>query len=152
MTSAKSNWLLINVLYRVSRDNLGRNGWNLRNRLIVLLNFWVIFFMCSTKFDLTSNVNPRCFWDILLFKGMLLKERQGWSSFFGFQLNITSCVCSFKSGLRIIFHWKSQLLITLRSLCKVAALDWMLLTNGKRDVSSAKRLQFENTPFDKLSM
>ena len=152
MTSAKSNWLLINVLYIVSRDDLGRIGWNLRNRPIVLLIFWVIFYMCSTKFNLTSNVNPRCFWDILFFKGMSSKERQGWSSFLVFLLNITSCTCLVKSGLKIIFHWKAQLLITVRSLRKVAALDWMSLTTEKRDVSSAKCLQFEDTPFDKSLM
>ena len=152
MTSAKSNWLLINVLYIVSRDDLGRIGWNLRNRPIVLLIFWVIFFMCSTKFSLTSNVNPRCFWDILFFKGMSLNERQGWSSFLIFLLNITSCACFVKSGLKIIFHWKAQLLITARSLRKVAALDWMSLTTEKRDASLAKSLQFEDTPFDKSLM
>ena len=138
MALAKSNWLLINVLYIVSRDDLGRIGWNLRNRPIVLLIFWVIFFMCSTKFSLTSNVNPRCFWDKLFFKEMSLNERQGWSSFLIFLLNITSCACLVKSGLKIIFHWKVQLLITDRSLRKVAALDWMSLTTEKRDASSAK--------------
>ena len=51
--------------------------------------------------------------------------------------------------LKIIFHWKAQLLITDRSLRKVAALDWMSLTTEKRDVPSAKSLQFEDTPFDK---
>ena len=35
------------------------------------------------------------------------------------------------------------------SLSKVVALDWMSLTIEKRDVSSAKSLQFEETPFDK---
>ena len=138
MASAKSNWLLINVLYIVSRDDLGRIGWNLRNRHIVLLIFWVIFFICSTKFSLTSNVNPRCFWDKLFFKEMSLNERQGWSSFLIFLLNITSSACLVKTGLKIIFHWKAQLLIIDRSLRKVAALDWMSLTTEKRDVSSAK--------------
>ena len=152
MKSTKSKWLLINVFYIVSRDNLGRIGWNLRNRPIVLLIFWVTFFMCSTKFSLTSNVNPRCFWDILFFKGMSLNERQGWSSFLVFLLNITSCACLVKSGLKIIFHWKAQLLITDRSLRKVAALDWMSLTTEKRDVLSAKRFQFEDTPSDKSLM
>ena len=152
MTSEKSNWLLINVLYIVSRDDLGRIGWNLRNRPIVLLIFWVIFFMCSTKFSLTSNVNPRCFWDILFFKGMSLNERQGWSSFLVFLLNITSCAYLVKSGLNIIFHWKAQLLIAVRSLRKVAALDWMPLTAEKIYVSSEKSLQFEDAPFDKSLM
>ena len=117
MTSAKSNWLLINVLYIVSRDDLGRIGWNLRNRHIVLLIFWVIFFICSTKFSLTSNVNPRCFWDKLFFKEMSLNERQGWSSFLVFLPNITSCTWLVMSGFKIIFHWKAQLPITDRSLC-----------------------------------
>ena len=152
MTSAKSNWHLINFLYIVSRDDLGRIGWNLHNRPIVLLIFLMVFFLCSTKVSWTSNVNPRCFWDILFFKGMSLNERQGWSSFLVFLLNITSCACLVKSGLKIIFHWKAQLLITVRSLRKVAALDWMSLTTEKRDVSSAKSLQFEDTPFDKSLM
>ena len=39
------------------------------------LIFWVIFFMCSTKFSFASKVNPRCFWNILFFKGMLLMTR-----------------------------------------------------------------------------
>ena len=146
-TSAKSNWLLINVLYIVNRDDLGRICWNLRNRPIVLLIFWVKFFMCSTKFSLTSNVNPRCFWDILFFKEMSLNERQEWSSFLAVSYsvekrNISSCAYLVKSGLKIIFNWKSQLLITVRSLSKVAVLDWVSLTTEKRDVSSAKSLQF----------
>ena len=152
MTSAKSNWLLINVMYIISRDDLGRIGWNLRKRQIVLLVSWVIFFMCSTKFSLMSNVNLRCLGDILFFKGMSLIERQGWSSFLVFLLNITSCACLVKSGLKIIFHWKAQLLITFRSLHQIAALDWMSLTTGKRDVSSAKSLQFEDTLCDKSLM
>ena len=150
MKSTKSKWLLINVFYIASRDNLGRIGWNLRNRPIVLLIFWVTFFMCSKKFSLTSNVNRRWFWEILFFKGILLNERQGWSSFWVFLLNITSSACLLKSGSKVIFHWKAQLLITVRSLRKVAALDWMSLFAEKRDESSEKILQFEDTPFDKL--
>ena len=152
MTSAKSNWLLMNVLHIASRNDLGRIRWNQCNRLIFSPIFWEIFFMCLTKFSLTSNVNPRCFWDILFFKGISLNKRQEWSSLLAFLRNISSCACLVKSGLKIIFHWKSQLLITVRSLSKVAVLDWMSLTTEKRDVSSAKSLQFEDTPFDKSLM
>ena len=35
---------------------------------------------------------------------------------------------------------------------KVLAFDWMSLTTEKSDVTSAKRLQFEDTPFDKSLM
>ena len=152
MTSAKSNWLLISVFYLVSRDDLGKIGWNLHHRPIILLIFWVMFFMCSPKFSLTSNVNPRCAWDILFFKGMSLNERKEWSTFLVSILNITSCACSVKSGLKIIFYWKAQLLTAVRSLRKVATLDWLSLTTEKRDVSSAKSLQFEDNPFDKSLM
>ena len=115
-------WLLINILYIASRGDLARISWNLRNRPIALLIFeW--YFLCSTKFSWTSNVDLRCFWDILFFKGMSLNERQGWSSFLVFLQNITFCACLVKSGVKIVFHWKTQLLITVRSLFKVAALD-----------------------------
>ena len=122
MASAKPKGLLI---------NLGRIGWNLPNRPIVLPIFWVIFFMCSTKFNLTSIVNPRCFWDILFFIRMLLDERQGWSNFIVFLLNITSYICLVKSGLNAIFDWKTQLLITVRSLRKVAVVNLVSLTTEK---------------------
>ena len=81
-----------------------------------LIEIWVIFFICSTKFSLTSNVNLRCFWDILFFKKLSLNKRQGWSSFLVFLPNITSCTWLVKSGLKIILHWKAQLPITDRSL------------------------------------
>ena len=42
--------------------------------------------------------------------------------------------------------------MTVRSLRKVAGLDWMSLTTDKKDVSSAKSLQFEDTPFDESLM
>ena len=103
-------WLQTNVLYIVSKDDLGRIGWNLCNRPIVLL------FLTGTS----------------------LNKRQEWSSFLVFLLNITSWACLVKSRLKIIFHWKAQLLITDRSLCKVAALDWMSLTTEKRDIIGKK--------------
>ena len=42
------------------------------------------------------------------------------------------------------------MLITDKPLRKVAALDWMLLTNEKSDASSEESIQFEGTTFDKL--
>ena len=125
MTSANSKWLLINVLYIVSSGDLGRSDWNLRNRPIALLIFGVLkeCFYVSTKFRLTSNVNPRCFWDILFFKGMSLNERQGWSSFLVFLLNITSCACLVKPGLKSFSIEKPNYLLPIdhcvRWLCLI---------------------------------
>ena len=83
---------------------------------------------------------------------MLLNERLGRINFLVFPLNITSCACLVKSGLKIIFHSKAQSLITVKSLRMAAVPNWMSLTTEKRDVSSAKSLQVEDTPFDKSLM
>ena len=83
---------------------------------------------------------------------MSLNERKEWSSFLVFLLNITTWACLVKSGLKINFHWKSQLHITLRTLRKVAALDGMSLTTEKRDASCEKRLEYGESPFDKSLM
>ena len=104
------------------RDDLGKICWNLCKRPRVSLNFLVILFICSQKFHFISNVRPRCFWNKLLLNGILLNKRVGWSSFLIFLLNITSCACLLKSGLKIIFHWKAQLVIAFRSRLKVVAL------------------------------
>ena len=58
------------------------------------------------------------------------------------------------SQVRIKNHFplKSPITYYHRSLRKVAVFDWMSLTTEKRDVSSAKRFQFEDTLFDKSLM
>lgn len=53
-----SNWLLINVFYVVSRADLGKIGLKLVNKLIVLLIFWVVSFICVKKFNLISSAKP----------------------------------------------------------------------------------------------
>ena len=83
--------------------------------------------------NLADSVKPRYFWNKLLLNGILLNKRVGWNNFLIFLLNITSCACLLKSGLKIIFHWKAQLVIAFRSWLKVVALVWMLFTTEKRD-------------------
>ena len=136
----------------VKRDDPGKIFWNLRKRPIVLLIFLVILFVCSEKFNFTSIIKPRCFWNKQLLNGTLLTKRVGWRNFLIFLQNITSCACLLKSGLKIVFHWKAQLDIAFRSWLKVAALVWILFTTEKRDVSSAKSLQFEERSLGKSFM
>ena len=136
----------------VGRDDLGKIWWNSRKRSIVLLIFLVILFIASDKFNFVSNVKPRCFWNKLFLNGILLNKRVGWSNFLIFLLNINSCACLLKSWLNIIFHWKAQLVIAFRFWLKVVALVWMLFTTEKRDVSSAKCLQFEERSLGKSFM
>ena len=88
----------------------------------------------------------------VLFNGILLNKRAGWSNFLILLLNITDWACLLKSGSKIIFHWKARLVIAFRSWLNVVALDWMLFTTEKREVSSAKSLKFEERSFDKSFM
>ena len=106
-------------------------------------------FYMFREVNFISNVKPRCFWNKLLLNGILLNKRVGWSNFFIFLQNITSCACSclLKSGLKIIFHWKAQLVIACSSWLEVVALTWMLFTTEKRNFASAKNLQFEERSF-----
>ena len=127
----------------MGRDDLGKIWWNSRKRSIVLLIFLVILFIASDKFNFVSNVKPRCFWNKLFLNGILLNKRVGWSNFLIFLLNISCCACLLRSGLKIIFHWKSQLVIEFRSFLKVVALVRMIFITEKRHVSSAKSLSFE---------
>ena len=75
---------------------------------------------------------------------MLLNERLGGSSFLVFLLNINSCACLVKSGLKIIFHSKAQLLITVTSLRRLDMLDWMSLTTEKREKEMYRRQKVYN--------
>ena len=110
--------LLRKVLYIVRRDDLGKICWNLCKTTIILLIFLVIPFICSEKFNFIYNAKPRCFWKKLLVNGILLNKRVGWSNSLVFLLNITSCAFLLKSRLKIIFHWKAQLVIAFRSWLK----------------------------------
>ena len=143
----------------MGRDDFGKIYRNFRKRPIVLLIFLVILLICSQKFNLISTVKLRCFWNKVLVNGILLNKRVGWINWFDkliddliFPLNVTSCVCLLKSGLKIIFHWKVQLVIAFRSWLKAVTLVWMLFTTEKRDVSSVKSLQFEEISLDKSFM
>ena len=133
-------------------DDLGKICWNLRKIFIVLLIFLVKLFICSEKFNFISNVKPRCFWNKLLLNGILLNKRIRWSNVLIFILNITSCACLLISGLKIIFHWKAQLVIVFRSWHNVVELVRMLFTTEERDVSSAKSLQFEESSLGRSFM
>ena len=108
--------------------------------------------VCSKKFSFASNIKPRGFWDILFFGGILINERLGWSSFLAFLLDMISFVCLVKLGLKTTFYWKAQLLVTVKSLFRIAAFNWMSLSTEKRDLLSAQSLKFEDTPFDESLM
>ena len=90
-----------------------------------------LFFICSQTFNFISSVNPRFFWNIQFFKEILLNARVCMSNFLVLRLYTTCCACLVKSALKIIFHWKTKLLLTVKSLLKVVALAWMSLTTEK---------------------
>ena len=106
----------------VINDVLSKVSWSLRRSSIVLFTLFCIFFRCKLKSDLVSNIIPRWFWvgdDLTKFS---LKYNGGWSILLIFLLKITSWACFLGSGLNLIFHWKAQSLIFIKSLFRSLSL------------------------------
>ena len=81
---------------------------------------------------------------------MLLNVINGWGTVFIFLLKITSWVGLDVSGLKVIFHLKAHSLIFAKLLVGSEELTVTSWTTGKRDISSAKSLQFDDKPSGKL--
>ena len=110
--------------------------------LFVLLN---TFFRCSSNVNLTSKITRRCVWKLTWETLLLLKSKGGCVTFFNFLLNI-SWACLQQSGLKVIFHWKAQSLIFLRSLFDSIADVFISCTTENRDVLSANSLALDDKP------
>ena len=114
--------------------------WSFRRWPIVLFTLFCTFFRCKLKSNLVSNTIPRCLWvddDLTKF---WLKYDGGWLILLIFLLKITSWACLLGSGLNIIFHWKVQLLIFMKSLFKSFAVEFISWTTENREVPSANNL------------
>ena len=81
--------------------------------------------------------------------GIWLKYTLGWDDFIFLLLNIIPCTCLLRSGLKLIFHWKSQLLINVKSLLISLAEVLMSWTTKNKEVSSANNLNSLLRPFGK---
>lgn len=80
--------------------------------------YWVIrrtLFKWSLNVNLESRMVLMCFWETVWITVLLLKIRGEWYTSFVFLLQITSWSCLRESGSRLIFYWKTQFLITLKS-------------------------------------
>ena len=133
----------------IINDVLGKLSWSLRRSPIVLFTLFCTFFRCRLKSNLVSNIIPRCFWvddDLTKFS---LKYNGGWSILLIFLLKITSWACFLGSGLNLIFHWKAQSLIFIKSLFRSFAVEFIFWTTENREVSSANNFGFEVKPSDK---
>ena len=82
-----------------------------------LLFFWIVLCYivlmkkkCSSNAYLLSNINPKWFCNDAWKTFLLLKRKGGWQTFFSFLEEITSWACSLRSGLKLIFHWKTTVL------------------------------------------
>ena len=61
-----------------------------------------------------------------------------------FLLKIISCACFLGSGLNLIFHWKAQSLIFIKSLFRSFAVEFIFWTTKKREVSTANNFVMLN--------
>ena len=79
----------------------------------------------------------------------LLKTNGRCDTFFNFLLKITSWACLLRSGLKLIFPWKSQSLIFFKSLLSSFAEVVMSCVTENRDVSPANNFVLESSSPDK---
>ena len=90
--------------------------------------------------NLSSSNIPRCLCIKVELTGILLKYTLGWNDFIFSLLNIISCACLPGPWLKLIFHWKFQLLINFRSLLISLAEVLTSWTTENKEVSSANKL------------
>ena len=148
IVNMKSNERFVNSnLWR-----LGNEFWSLSKNPMDLLNLLAIYFKCSPKFNLSSKNIPKCFRYGLWITFLLLNIKSGWLVFLILQEKITSWACLEGSELKLVFHWYAQLLIFDRSLFKILPDKVISRTTKKREVSSAKSLEFEGNLDNKLEI
>ena len=101
------------------------------------------------KVNFESKTNPKCFWAGQSFKGILLSLADGWGTVFNFLLQITSWASLVGSEIKLTFQLKAHSLIFAKLLLSSEELIVTSWTTKKRDVTSAKNLQFDDKPLDK---
>ena len=74
--------------------------------------------------------------------GILISDR-GWYIYFALPLKMASWACLVRSGLRLIFHGKSQLFIISKSLLRLFVDVWASWTAENKEVSSANSFTLE---------
>ena len=132
----------------VINDVVGKVSWSLQRSPIVLFTLLCTFFRCKLKSNLVCNIIPRCLWvddDLTMFSS---KYNGGWSILLIFLLKITYWACFLGSGLNLIFHWKGQSLIFIKSLFRLFAVEFIFWATENREVSSANNSGFEVKPSD----
>ena len=116
---------------------------------IILFVLVLIIFRWFSNVYLESSMMPSCFWYIDWITFALLNIKGGWGSFFVLRLKMTSWVCLVDSGLRFIFHWKTQLSIISKSLLRLFSEVWLSWITENKDVSSANNLAFVESPSER---
>ena len=87
-----------------------------------------------------SKCRPRCFWELVLLTGILLKNILAWIFSVAFRLKRTSWAYFVGSGLKLISQWKTHLFISFWLLFRLIAVFSSTLTVVNRDVSSVNNL------------
>ena len=98
----------------------------------------------SVKVNFESNKIPKCFGDLHDEALALLKTKVGCDTFFNFLLKMISWDYLLGSGLKLIFHWKTESLIFVKSLFSSFAEVVMSCVTENRDVSSANNFALED--------
>ena len=102
---------------------------------------WVYFLSVPGKSSLVSKNITKCFWVTDWVIVFLLKLNVGWDDFWSLGEKTTSWACLMGSGLKLIFHWKAQLFILVKSWFHLFADECLSFITEKSDVSSASSFE-----------
>ena len=131
------------ALYWTDFRGLGKTFWSLRNNPIVLPTLLDVFCMLL-KIEFYIQKHAQVFW-ISNWCSQRWTWKQDDLTFEVFEKKKT-CTCFLMSGLKLIFHWKVQLPIFIRSLFKSIPVWFTSSATEKSEVSSANVLGLELNP------
>ena len=134
----------------IINEVLGKVSWSLRRSLSVIFNLFCMFFRFKLKSNLVSNTIPRCLWvddDLAKF---WLKYNGGWSVLLNFLLIINPWAYFLGSRLNLIFHWKVQSPIFIKSLFRWFGAVLTFWTTENREVPPSNNFGFEVKPSERI--
>ena len=122
MMPPESRWALIKDLYIVSTRFLVNFLFNFLNNPVFLLVLLTLYFRCSWKSSLVSEIITRCFWDLRWMTTVSLKFNGDWFGLLSFlEKELSKSVCwdpyenSFSTDMLICLNsldhqWNSSLI------------------------------------------
>ena len=138
------------IIYLIIAD-LDSRFYNFRSSPNVLFVLEESNFRCSSNIKLVwGTINTQVFLGWWRRNTGIIKHCGRMGYLFAFRIKINFWACWVKSGLKFIFHWKSQLLINSKSLLRLFADVWVSCTKESKEVSPSNNFVLAVRPSVRL--